>query len=50
MVRKQKHGYDIFGYGSEAGALYNLSKDELNQLLIDISIQNIKDEEELCAK
>lgn len=43
-VRSHKHGYDIHGYGSESGALYNLTKLELHQLLIDISCQNINDE------
>lgn len=44
MIRKHKYGYDVSGYGSDVGALYNLSKDELHQLLIDISCQNINDE------
>lgn len=43
-IRKHKHGYDVWGYGHPEGTLYNLTKDELNQLLVDISCQNINDE------
>jgi hypothetical protein len=51
MVKKSKHGYDIFGYGDEVGVLYNVSKDELNELLHDIIEQSIKNEMEVvCVK
>ena len=43
MISKHEYGYDVSGYGDPSGALYNLSKDELNALLVDISCQNIND-------
>lgn len=43
-IRKHKHGYDVYGYGQGDNVLYNLSKYELNSLLVDISCQNINDE------
>ena len=51
MIRQTGNRYDVFGYGDDSGVLYNLSKNELDDLLVELTEQTIKNEMEvLCVK
>lgn len=36
MITKNKHGFDVTGYGDECGELLNLTSSELHELAIEI--------------